>query len=109
MPIAAKDLDAALAYADAHMGESLERLRELVRIKSISTDPAYAAECQRAADWLVADLGSEGFAASARPTPGHPVVVAHAPRSSGPKWCSTPITTSSRSTRSSCGTPIHSR
>jgi acetylornithine deacetylase/succinyl-diaminopimelate desuccinylase-like protein len=85
MPIATKDLDAALAYADAHMGESLERLRELVAIKSISTDPAYAGECQRAADWLVADLASEGFSASARPTPGHPVVVAHAPKVVGPK------------------------
>ncbi|HWA19860.1 MAG TPA: M20/M25/M40 family metallo-hydrolase [Devosia sp.] len=77
-------IDAALAYADAHLEESLARLDALIRIKSISTDPAYAAECRRAADWLVADLKSEGFAASARPTPGHPVVVAHDPKGSGP-------------------------
>jgi acetylornithine deacetylase/succinyl-diaminopimelate desuccinylase-like protein len=71
------ELDAALAYADAHLEESLERLKQLIRIKSISTDPAYAAEVRRAAEWVVADLTSEGFEASARTTPGHPVVVGH--------------------------------
>ena len=85
MPISSAQLDAALAHADAHMGDSLERLRDLVAIQSISTDPAHAADCQRAADWLVADLKSEGFDAAARPTPGHPVVVAHAPKVVGPK------------------------
>ena len=84
MPMTTEQLDAALAYADAHMDASLERLTALIGIKSISTDPAYAAECKRAADWLVADLKSEGFDASARPTPGHPVVVAHGPAVEGP-------------------------
>lgn len=84
MPLTTDQLDAALAYADAHMDASLERLTALIGIKSISTDPAYAAECRRAADWLVADLKSEGFDASARPTPGHPVVVAHGPAVEGP-------------------------
>jgi len=85
MPVSKTELDAALAHADMHMGESLDRLRELVAIKSISTDPAYKAECRRAADWLVTELAGEGFSASARPTPGHPVVVAHAPKVAGPK------------------------
>jgi acetylornithine deacetylase/succinyl-diaminopimelate desuccinylase-like protein len=84
MPLTSQQLDAALAYADSHMDASLERLTALIAIKSISTDPAYAAECKRAADWLVADLKSEGFDASARPTPGHPVVVAHGPAVEGP-------------------------
>src|SRR6185437_1484737 len=85
MPVSKTELDAALAHADMHMGESLDRLRELVAIKSISTDPAYKAECRRAADRLVTQLAGEGFSASARPTPGHPVVVAHAPTVAGPK------------------------
>ena len=85
MPLSPTQLDAALGFADAHMGASLGRLKDLVAIKSISTDPAYKAECQRAADWLVADLESEGFSASARPTPGHPVVVAHGPTVAGPR------------------------
>ncbi len=71
------DLDAVLARIDEDQDAALERLFTLLRIKSISTDPAYAAECRACADWLVQDLRSIGFEASARPTPGHPIVVAH--------------------------------
>ena len=81
----APELDAALASVDANIQQSLERLKALLRIRSISTDPAYGDDCQRAADWLVADLQSEGFEASARPTAGHPVVVAHGGASDGPR------------------------
>ena len=73
MPALAPVLD----HLDANLDGSLERLFGLLRIKSISTDPAYAAECRRAAEWLVADLQSIGFEASVRDTPGHPMVVAH--------------------------------
>ena len=71
-------LEAALAHADAHVDDSVGRLKTLVAIKSISTDPAYAGEVRRAAEWVAAELEGLGFAASVRPTPGHPVVVAHA-------------------------------
>jgi len=84
MPNATTALDAALAYADAHLEESLGRLTEIVRIKSISTDPAYKAEVQRAADWVVAELETQGFEASARATPGHPVVIGHNLAGNGP-------------------------
>ena len=77
-------LDAALAHADAHIEESLERLKTLVRIRSISTDPAYAGEVRKAADWLVDDLGKLGFDASVRDTAGHPMVVAHDTAAEGP-------------------------
>jgi acetylornithine deacetylase/succinyl-diaminopimelate desuccinylase-like protein len=77
-------LNAALAHVDAHIEESLDRLKQLIRIKSISTDPAYADDVKKAADWLVADLKSEGFEASARTTPGHPIVVAHDQGANGP-------------------------
>lgn len=83
MPTTAQ-LDAALAHADAHLEQSLKRLKQLVRIKSISTDPAYNAEVQRAADWVAADLQSEGFTAAARPTTGHPIVVGHDLGADGP-------------------------
>ena len=66
-----------LTRADDNLNSSLERLFELVRIQSISTDPAYKAECRKAAEWLVAELASLGFTASVRDTPGHPMVVAH--------------------------------
>ena len=70
-------LDAVLARIDADLPQALDRLMALLRIPSISTDPAYKADCARAADWLVEDLRSLGFEAASRPTPGHPMVVAH--------------------------------
>ncbi len=70
-------LDPVLARIDAMLPEALERLMALLRIPSISTDPAYKADCARAADWLVEDLASLGFTAASRPTTGHPMVVAH--------------------------------
>jgi acetylornithine deacetylase/succinyl-diaminopimelate desuccinylase-like protein len=70
-------LDAVLARIDADLPQSLDRLLELLRIPSISTDPAFKPDCARAADWLVEDLKALGFEASVRPTPGHPMVVAH--------------------------------
>src|SRR5215467_1014343 len=70
-------LSPVLDRLDQGFDASLARLFELIRIKSISTDPAYAAECRKAAEWLVADLKTIGFDASVRDTPGHPMVVAH--------------------------------
>ncbi len=70
-------LDATLAHIDANLSQATDRLLELLRIPSISTDPAYAADCNTAADWLVADLQSIGIDATKRPTPGHPMVVGH--------------------------------
>ncbi|MFN6924330.1 MAG: dipeptidase [Tabrizicola sp.] len=73
----APQLDAVLARIDDSLPEALDRLMELLRIPSISTDPAYRQDCARAADWLVADLAALGFRARAAETPGHPMVVAH--------------------------------
>lgn len=80
----AAQIDTVLAKVDQGLDQSLERLFELLRIKSISTDPAFAEECQKAAKWLADELNGLGFKASARPTPGHPVVVAHGPEQDGP-------------------------
>ncbi len=70
-------LDAVLARIDDTLPEALDRLIDLLRIPSISTDPAYKADCARAADWLVKDLQALGFTARATETPGHPMVVGH--------------------------------
>ena len=70
-------LDAVLARIDDDLDAALERLKSLLRIPSISTDPAYKSDCQGAADWLVEDLRAIGVEASKRPTPGHPMVVGH--------------------------------
>ncbi|MGR3435723.1 MAG: M20/M25/M40 family metallo-hydrolase [Shimia sp.] len=63
---------------DADLPAALDRLLDLLRIPSISTDPAYAPECRRAAEWLVADLRGLGFEAAVHDTPGHPMVLGHA-------------------------------
>ncbi|ACL57872.1 dipeptidase [Methylobacterium nodulans] len=77
-------LDPILADIDRDLDTSLERLFAFLRIPSISTDPAYAAECRRAAEWLRADLSAIGFNASLRETGGHPVVLAHLPKPGAP-------------------------
>ena len=71
------DITPVLATLDDGLDGSLDRLFELLRIKSISTDPAFAGDCRTAAEWLAGDLTSIGFEASVRDTPGHPMVVAH--------------------------------
>ena len=70
-------ISSVLDRLDRDFDNSLDRLFDLLRIKSISTDPAFAADCRAAAEWLVADLKTIGFDASVRATPGHPMVVAH--------------------------------
>ena len=71
-------LTPVLARIDDQLPQALERLKTLLRIPSVSTDPAFKADCDAAADWLVNDVASIGFDASKRPTPGHPMVVGHA-------------------------------
>ncbi len=70
-------LDPVLARIDQNMPEAIDRLFDLLRIKSISTDPAFDADVDAAADWLVNDLQSLGVDAQKRPTTGHPMVVGH--------------------------------
>jgi acetylornithine deacetylase/succinyl-diaminopimelate desuccinylase-like protein len=68
-------LDAVLERIDRDLAASLDRLFALLRIQSISTDPAYKDSCRAAAESVAADLRRIGFAAELRPTAGHPVVV----------------------------------
>ena len=76
------DIAPVLSRADENLPSSLEKLFELLRIKSISTDPAFANDCRQAAGWLADYLGELGFAASVRDTTGNPMVVGHHPGAS---------------------------
>jgi len=67
-----------LGKIDANLELALGRLFRLIEIPSVSTDPAYAGDCARAAEWLAAELRSIGFEASVRETSGHPMVVGNA-------------------------------
>jgi acetylornithine deacetylase/succinyl-diaminopimelate desuccinylase-like protein len=75
MTSAAKALPAVLDRIDADLDKSLDRLFELVRIPSISTDSAYKDHCVTAANHVAKDLASLGFETAVRATAGHPVVV----------------------------------
>ncbi|MCQ1856346.1 hypothetical protein [Neorhizobium galegae] len=44
-------IDAVLALVDADIDKSLQRLFDLIRIPSISTDPGYRDQCKAAAAW----------------------------------------------------------
>ena len=72
-------LETVLTRIDETLPDAVARLLDLLRIPSISTDPAYRESCAEAARWLVRELTDLGFSAALRPTSGHPMVVAHAP------------------------------
>ena len=69
-------LETVLSRIDQNMDAAVARLFEFVAIPSVSTDPGFKAECERAAHWAADALAGIGFEASVRPTTGHPMVVA---------------------------------
>jgi acetylornithine deacetylase/succinyl-diaminopimelate desuccinylase-like protein len=86
---AAATLPAVLDRIDHDLDASLDRLFTLLRIESVSTDPAYAPQCRSAAEHVATDLRTLGFDTSVRSTAGHPIVIGksgngtsngHAPR-----------------------------
>jgi acetylornithine deacetylase/succinyl-diaminopimelate desuccinylase-like protein len=85
MAASANTLPAVLDRIDADLDNSLGRLFELLRIPSISTDPAYRDHCRLAADHVAAMLAALGFETSVRQTPGHPVVVGATANGAGPR------------------------
>lgn len=70
-------LPKVLKALDQSHDAALERLFELLRIESVSTDPTYKESCWKAAEWCATALRDIGFDASVRPTTGHPMVVGH--------------------------------
>jgi acetylornithine deacetylase/succinyl-diaminopimelate desuccinylase-like protein len=76
-------LQPVLDHIDADFDNSLARLFDLLRIKSISADPAFAEDCKKAANHLAKDIETLGFKAEVRPTAGHPAIVAKANGNAG--------------------------
>ncbi|HEX5498585.1 MAG TPA: dipeptidase, partial [Thermomicrobiales bacterium] len=67
--------DDARAYARDNAHRFVEELEDLLRIPSVSTDPAHAVDIQRAAEWLAANLRAIGADnVAVMPTAGYPVV-----------------------------------
>jgi acetylornithine deacetylase/succinyl-diaminopimelate desuccinylase-like protein len=68
-------LEDVLATIDANGQAAIDRLFELVRIPSVSAQPQHFPDCDRAADWLVAQLLELGFEARKEPTDGRPMAM----------------------------------
>lgn len=67
----------ALAYSQEHKSKYLEKMKELISIPSVSTDPERAAYIKEAAEWLKKELDTLGMTrAEIFPTPRHPIVYA---------------------------------
>ncbi len=67
-------LDEVLTAIDLARPAAEARLCELLRIASVSAQPAHASDCVAAANWLADALGAIGFAVSVDATAGLPVV-----------------------------------
>jgi acetylornithine deacetylase/succinyl-diaminopimelate desuccinylase-like protein len=69
-----------MSDVDAYVRANEERFREalfsLLRIPSISTDPAHAGDVRRAAEWVALRSAAAGLGVSLEESAGHPVVVA---------------------------------
>ena len=70
-------VSSALAYAAQHELRFVDELKSLLRIPSVSTDPAYAGEVRRAAVWIADHLHEIGIGeVQIHATEGHPIVTA---------------------------------
>ncbi|MCK6475228.1 MAG: M20/M25/M40 family metallo-hydrolase [Phycisphaerales bacterium] len=78
-----------LSWLESNQDAAVDRLVDWLKIKSISTDPAYKDDCVAAANWAARALEECGFSAKVIPTGdpdhpgdlsnggGHPIVLAH--------------------------------
>jgi len=67
--------EAARQYSRAHAARFQSELVEMLRIPSLSGDPAHSNDVRRMAEWLAAHLRGLGLGnAAVMPTAGHPVV-----------------------------------
>ena len=78
-----KTSEAAVAYANKNRERFVEELKALLRIPSVSTDPAHAADTRRAAEFVAAELRRIGMenvrlieTTTAAHRGGHPLVYA---------------------------------
>jgi acetylornithine deacetylase/succinyl-diaminopimelate desuccinylase-like protein len=72
-------LQNVLAHIDGRQQQFEADLLELLRIPSVSADPAFAGDVRRAAEWVRAHLARIGLTAELIETGGHPIVYAESP------------------------------
>ena len=72
-------VEAVLARLEFTQDDARARLFDLLRIPSISAQPAHAGDCGQAARWLAHEFAAIGFTTEIRETAGHPIVIGHYP------------------------------
>ncbi len=77
-------MDAVERYLDQHAGRFVDELCDLLRIPSVSGDPAHQADVRRAAEFVRDRLAEAGCTAELVETAGHPIVFGCTPRVAGP-------------------------
>src|SRR5947208_631913 len=66
-------------------GPWFDELAELLRIPSISADPAHADDVRRAGEWVCALIREAGGSAELRDWEGHPLAIGEIPASTNPE------------------------
>lgn len=71
----------ALDYLKENNSRFVDELRDYVRFPSVSAQPKHQSDMQACADWIARHCRKIGLETKVHPTKGHPIVVAHTPRS----------------------------
>jgi len=67
----------ALEYVQEHKKQSLEKMKEIISIPSVSTNPERTGDIKKAAEWLKTELAALDMnRVEIYPTPRHPIVYA---------------------------------
>jgi acetylornithine deacetylase/succinyl-diaminopimelate desuccinylase-like protein len=78
-------MDAVHSYLERNANRAVEELKDLLRIPSVSGDPAFAKDVRRAAEFVRDRLADAGCKAELVETAGHPIVLAKSPHVAGAK------------------------
>jgi acetylornithine deacetylase/succinyl-diaminopimelate desuccinylase-like protein len=71
-----RNSDDVLSAVDEGQEKAVEELCDFLKIPSISTDPAYADDVDRACDWLLSRMADVGLETEKIETDGHPIAYA---------------------------------
>jgi len=70
-------IEKVIEYVTSHQRDFEEQLKSLIRIPSVSAQPAHDADTRRAAEFVRDDLKAMGVSADLVETAGHPIVYGH--------------------------------
>jgi acetylornithine deacetylase/succinyl-diaminopimelate desuccinylase-like protein len=79
-------MNTVLQYIQDHQNRFVDELFQYVRFPSVSAQPKHRGDMAACAQWLVHHCRQIGLEAEARPTAGHPVVVAKTKRTGKPPY-----------------------